>query len=155
PLCPYASLFRSTRDLERVDDLVRCWGGESHFCPAAEKMLTVEPGHVVADHEVGGVENVPYGAHESVVPADFPFGGEVDSVLAVPSPCCADGAGPFGYVVGVDASTDGVLPPVEVPEVAGDGEAAMLNGRTSGDALDIEGDDASLNVRGDAGLNVL
>src|SRR5699024_2300109 len=105
--------------------------------------------------DLGGVENVPYGAHESVIAADFPFGGEVDSVLAVPAPCCADGAGPFGYVVGVDASTDGVLPPVEVPELALDGEAAMLDGRAAGDALDVERDDARVHGLRDAGLDVL
>src|SRR5699024_915784 len=82
-------------------------------------------------------------------------GGEVDSVLAVPSPCCADGAGPFGYVVGVDASTDGVLPPVEVPELALDGEAAMLDPCTSGDALNIKRDHPRGHGRRDTGLDVL
>src|SRR5699024_8335575 len=99
--------------------------------------------------------NVPYGAHESVIAADFPFGGEVDSVLAVPSPCCADGAGPFGYVVGVDASTDGVLPPVEVPELALDGEAAMLDSGASGEARDFQRDDTRGVGLRDSGLNVL
>src|SRR5699024_2491322 len=96
-----------------------------------------------------------YGAHESVIAADFPLGGELNIGAVVPLPCGADGAGPFGYVVGVDAASDGVLPAVEVPELALDGEAAMLHGCPSGDALNIERDDLRRDVLGDLRRDVL
>src|SRR5699024_10455563 len=99
--------------------------------------------------------HVPELPHELLVPAHLPLGGEVHFFLAIPAPRGADGAGPFEYVIGVDAPADGVLPPVEVPELAFDGEAAMLDSCASGDALNIEGDHARVHGLRDAGGNML
>src|SRR5690606_28655864 len=71
------------------------------------------------------------------VSALVPLGGEVDLVLAVPAPRGADGARPLDHVVSMDAPADRVLPRPQIPEVAFDGEAAVLDNGASRDALKV------------------
>src|SRR5690606_9278471 len=129
--------------------------GEAEHRPIACQDREVKASGIVPNGDVALVGHLPEAAKETLVAANPPFGGEVHLLLAVPAPCCADGAGPFEYVVGVDAASDGVLPSVEVPEFALDGEAAMLDPCASRDALDIKRDHPRVHGRGDAGLNVL
>src|SRR5699024_1811705 len=138
-----------------VDDLDGRRGCPAVFCPAGSDHWPVERLHVVAHGHVGVRVHVPELPHELLVPAHLPLGGEVHFFLAIPAPRGADGAGPFEYLIGVDASTDGVLPTGQVPELALDGEAAMLDPCTSGDALNIKRDHPRVHGRGDTERDVL
>src|SRR5699024_5436471 len=103
----------------------------------------------------GPLAYAPAGSPEPVVAAHFPFRGELGIGLVVPLPCRADRARPIGNVVGVDALPGPGLDFVQVPERAGDRLPAMPCRVLSGDAFDVERDDARVHGRGDAGLNML
>src|SRR5699024_7559919 len=79
-----------------------------------------------------------HGAQEPFLAAVQPLGREHHLPLVVPLRSCADGPRPGGHIVCVDAATDDMLPPAEIPELAGHREAPVLHCGNTGEPLNVE-----------------
>src|SRR5699024_8576824 len=101
-------------------------------------MLGIERLQVVPHHDVSLVVPVPHGAQEALHAAIQPLGCEHHLPFVVPLGGGADGRRPHHHVVCVDAATDDVLPPAEIPALASDGQPPVLHGGNTGEPLNVE-----------------